>query len=164
MAALCQPRCTRAFSICHERGLLFIAVRGLLTAGASLAAENGFCCPMARGVFPDQGSNPVSPALTGGFLTTRQPGKSQFLCFEVREKWTGTLSRFSFCSLSDSGAKFLGEMESGTCRKWMEMNSLEKPPWVTECEREKPVSRARAGRPNRKTVHPQESRQGTGQR
>ena len=117
LAALGQPHCTWAFSICHERGPLFIAVSGLLTAVASLAAEHGFYCPMARGVFPDQGSNPVSPALAGGFLTTRQPGKSQFLCFEVREKRTGTLSRFSFCSLSDSGAKFLGGVERWDLQK-----------------------------------------------
>ena len=32
--------CARAFSSCGERGLLF-AVRGLLTAVASLAAEHG---------------------------------------------------------------------------------------------------------------------------
>ena len=33
--------CTWAFSSCGKRGLLFIAVRGLLTAVASLAAEHG---------------------------------------------------------------------------------------------------------------------------
>ena len=33
--------CTRAFSSCGERGLLFIAVRGLLTAVASLVVEHG---------------------------------------------------------------------------------------------------------------------------
>ena len=33
--------CTRAFSSCSERGLLFIVVRGLLTAMASLVAEHG---------------------------------------------------------------------------------------------------------------------------
>ena len=35
-------RCrTRAFSSCGERGLLFIAVHGLLIAVASLVAEHG---------------------------------------------------------------------------------------------------------------------------
>ena len=33
--------CTRAFSSCGEQGLLFVAVRGLLTAVASLVAEHG---------------------------------------------------------------------------------------------------------------------------
>ena len=33
--------CTRAFSSCGERGLLFIAVRGLLIEVASLVAEHG---------------------------------------------------------------------------------------------------------------------------
>ena len=38
LAALGLPCCTRAFSSCGERGLLFVAVRGLLIAVASL------CC------------------------------------------------------------------------------------------------------------------------
>ena len=33
--------CARAFSSCGERGLLFVAVRGLLIAVASLVAEYG---------------------------------------------------------------------------------------------------------------------------
>ena len=33
--------CTRAFSSCGERGLLFVAVRGLVIAVASLVAEHG---------------------------------------------------------------------------------------------------------------------------
>ena len=33
--------CARAFSSCSERGLLFVAVRGLLLAVASLVAEHG---------------------------------------------------------------------------------------------------------------------------
>ena len=33
--------CVRAFSSCSERGLLFIAVQGLLIAVASLVAEHG---------------------------------------------------------------------------------------------------------------------------
>ena len=33
--------CARAFSSCGERGLLFVAVHGLLTAVASLVAEHG---------------------------------------------------------------------------------------------------------------------------
>ena len=41
MAALGLCCCTRAFSSCGERGLLFVAVRGLLIAVASLVAEHG---------------------------------------------------------------------------------------------------------------------------
>ena len=40
-AALGLRCCTRAFSSCVERGLLFVAVRGLLIAVASLVAEHG---------------------------------------------------------------------------------------------------------------------------
>ena len=40
-AALGLRCCTRALSSCGERGLLFVAVRGLLMAVASLAVEHG---------------------------------------------------------------------------------------------------------------------------
>ena len=41
LAALGLRCCTRAFSSCGERGLLFIAVHGLLIAVASLIVEHG---------------------------------------------------------------------------------------------------------------------------
>ena len=41
LAALGLCCCVQAFSSCSERGLLFVAVRGLLTAVASLVAEHG---------------------------------------------------------------------------------------------------------------------------
>ena len=41
LAALGLPCCVRAFSSCGERGLLFVVVRGLLIAVASLVAEHG---------------------------------------------------------------------------------------------------------------------------
>ena len=41
MAVLGLRCCTRAFSSCGKRGLLFVAVRGLLIAVASLVAEHG---------------------------------------------------------------------------------------------------------------------------
>ena len=41
LAVLGLRCCARAFSSCGERGLLFIAVRGLLIALASLVAEHG---------------------------------------------------------------------------------------------------------------------------
>ena len=40
LAALGLHCCARAFSSCGERGLLLAAVRGLLTAVASLVAEH----------------------------------------------------------------------------------------------------------------------------
>ena len=63
----------RAFSSWGERGLLFVVVRRLLIAVASLVAEHrlqwlqcgdsvvvahGLSCSAAYGIFPDQGSNP----------------------------------------------------------------------------------------------------------
>ena len=41
LAALGLHCCTRAFSSCGEGGLLFVAVRGLLIAVASLVVEHG---------------------------------------------------------------------------------------------------------------------------
>ena len=41
LAALGIRGCARAFSSCCEQGLLFVAVRGLLIAVASLVAEHG---------------------------------------------------------------------------------------------------------------------------
>ena len=41
LAALCLRCCAWAFSSCLERGLLFVAVHGLLIAVASLVAEHG---------------------------------------------------------------------------------------------------------------------------
>ena len=41
LAALGLRCCARAFSSCGERGLLLVAVRGLLIVVASLVAEHG---------------------------------------------------------------------------------------------------------------------------
>ena len=41
LAALGLRCCTQAFSSCGERGLLFIVLRGLLIAVASLVVEHG---------------------------------------------------------------------------------------------------------------------------
>ena len=41
LAVLGLRCCTQAFSSCGERGLLFVAVRGLLIAVASLVVEQG---------------------------------------------------------------------------------------------------------------------------
>ena len=41
MSVLGLRCCTQALSSCGERGLLFVVVRGLLTAVASLVVEHG---------------------------------------------------------------------------------------------------------------------------
>ena len=41
LSVLGSRLCARAFSSCGEQGLLFVAVRGLLIAVASLVAEHG---------------------------------------------------------------------------------------------------------------------------
>ena len=48
--------CSWAFSSCRERGLLFIVVPGLFSAG-SVVVVHGLSCSGACGTFPDQGSN-----------------------------------------------------------------------------------------------------------
>ena len=73
--------CARAFSSCRERGLLSVAVRGLLLLRSMDSRVCGFReswhmslarrCPKACGILvPGSGIQPMSPALTGGFLTT----------------------------------------------------------------------------------------------
>ena len=81
--------CVWAFSNCSDRwGLLFVAVRRLPIAVASLVLEHrlrgaqasvvvwcGLSCSVACGIFLE-GVEPVSPALAGGVLTTGPPGKA----------------------------------------------------------------------------------------
>ena len=46
---------------------------------SSVVRVHGLSCSVAWGIFLDQGFEPVSPALAGGFLTTVPPGKPQDL-------------------------------------------------------------------------------------
>ena len=57
---------------------LFLAVLGLhCSVRAQQSWRMGLSCPVARGTLvPRPGIEPVSPALEGGFLTARPPGKS----------------------------------------------------------------------------------------
>ena len=48
--------CSWAFSSCRERGLLFIVVPGLFSAGSGVVLH-GLSCSGACGTSPDQGSN-----------------------------------------------------------------------------------------------------------
>ena len=70
LAVLGFHYCTRTFSSCDEQGLLFAVVLGLLIAVASLVVEHrlestwvsgveacGLSCPLACGIFLDQGLN-----------------------------------------------------------------------------------------------------------
>ena len=110
LAALGLLCCTKDFSSCSERGLLFIPVFGLLIAVASLVVEQGIrasvvaarrfhscdlrvleCGPSncgtwawllySMGVLLGPGIEPVSPASAGGFLSTAPPGKSRSSLF-----------------------------------------------------------------------------------
>ena len=96
LAALGLCCCAWAFSSCGEWGLLFVAVHGLLIVVASLCggaqalgaqASVVVACGLTScgsrawllcGMWdlPGPGTEPVSPALAGGFLTTAPPGKS----------------------------------------------------------------------------------------
>ena len=90
--------CARAFSSCGKQGPLFIAVRGLLTIVASLAAEHrlqtsrlsscGSRAQLLCGMWdlPRPGLESVSPALAGRFSTTAPPGKPRILAFFVTQK------------------------------------------------------------------------------
>ena len=110
LAALGLRCCTRAFSNCSERGLLFVAVLGLLIAVASLVVEHGlWVCGLSNygsqalecrlsscgarayllcGMWdlPRPGLEPVSPALAGRFLTTVPPGKSLICLIDERQQ------------------------------------------------------------------------------
>ena len=67
MAVLGFRFCARAFSSCGKWGPLFITVRGPLLLrstssrrAGSVVVAHGPSCSVARGIFPDQGSNPCS--------------------------------------------------------------------------------------------------------
>ena len=74
-------------SSCRERGPPLVAAHGLLLPLASLAAERSWrarglpCCGAqayllcGTWALPRPGTEPVSPALAGGFLTARPSGK-----------------------------------------------------------------------------------------
>ena len=53
---------------------------------ASLVVVHGLSCSAACGIFPDQGIEPVSPALAGGFLSVASPGKpySSLLILDIQ--------------------------------------------------------------------------------
>ena len=87
--------CARAFSSCGERGPLFIVVCGPLTVAASLVAEHRLQTrrlsncgsrasrSAARGIFPDQGSNPCPLHWQADSQPLRQQGRPKVLSLSV---------------------------------------------------------------------------------
>ena len=80
MVALGLCCCEQAFSSCGERGPLCCSVRASHCSGFSCCGARalGAWAQLLRGMWdlPGPGLKPLSPALTGGFLTTAPPGKS----------------------------------------------------------------------------------------
>ena len=62
-----SSRCSTWLSRCGSRAL----------SSGSVVVAHGFSFSEAREVFPGQGSEPMSPALAGGFLSPVPPGKSE---------------------------------------------------------------------------------------
>ena len=61
-----------------------------------MVVAHGLNCSAARGIFPDQGWNPMSPALAGGFFTlyTESPGKPWLDFFFFPRKIPGCFTLF----------------------------------------------------------------------
>ena len=93
----------QAFSSCCEQGLPFVVVHGLLIAVTSVVEDRlwalglsscGTRAYLPRGTWdlPGPESEPMSPALVGGFLTTGLRGKVLNKNFKLQ---TRTKKRFS---------------------------------------------------------------------
>ena len=93
---------------------VFIAAHRLflvVTSGRySLAVVHGLSCPTACEIFPDQRlkTEPLSPVLAGGFLSTGPPGKST--C-----RFVGSLCAFPTYLISCSAnSSYLSSLELGS--------------------------------------------------
>ena len=81
-AAACGLSLIEASGGCSAGRLHGSSPRWLLSCRArardvdSGVMARGLSCPLARGIFPRQGSDSRPPTLTGRFLTTGLPGKS----------------------------------------------------------------------------------------
>ena len=56
-------------------------VTGTTAQAESVVAAHKLSCSEARGIFPDQGVEHMSPALAGGFLSIVLPGESSSSIF-----------------------------------------------------------------------------------
>ena len=91
-----------------------IAAPGLWSTG-SIVVAHGLSCPAACGIFPDQGSNPVSPALADRFFTAEPPGKPwqfYFVFTYLWLCWVFCCCMQTFSSCSELGLLF---MEASHC-------------------------------------------------
>ena len=108
-----------------SRGYSLVAVHRLLIAVASLVAEHGLqstqpsavvayglSCLVTCGIFLDQGLNPASPTLSGGFLTTGPPGRSQSRYTLFGSKWWW-LAQFLCSSWHRARLHFLVSLATG---------------------------------------------------
>ena len=79
---------------------LLLQSMGSRRAG-SVVVAHGPSCSAACGIFPDQGSKPVSPALAGRFSTTVPPGKPSnlFLQAGLKNNSMFNLSTYLVCAL-----------------------------------------------------------------
>ena len=95
MAVLGLRFCARAFSSCGKWGPLFIAVRGPLSRplllrstgsrrAGSVVVVHGPSCSAARGIFPDQGSNPCPLHWQADSQPLRHQGSPEIGLFKGR--------------------------------------------------------------------------------
>ena len=128
LAVLGLRCCTRAFSSCGEGATLcrgawashcggFSCCRArALGTRASVVVTHGLSCPVACGIFPNQGTN---PALAGGFLTTAPLGKPLPLCVY----WVS--SRFYWLPNSNNYFPMLFEIVVCALRRQQKRNNLQ---------------------------------------
>ena len=123
LAVLRLHCCAQASSSCSESGPLsssgvwasyysgFSCCRAQASGHmGSVVVASRLSCPMACGNFLDQGSNPMSPALAGGFLTTGPPGKSgmEFTDTEHHDPYQHLLQLLAQTHCMMEGQKRLG--------------------------------------------------------
>ena len=70
-------------------------VPGLQNPG-SVVGTQGLGRSVACGIFPNQGSKSLSPALAGGFLSTLPPGKAPLWTL-IKSSWGSRLGRKAYC-------------------------------------------------------------------
>ena len=73
---------------------------------ASVVVTLGLSCSVACAIFPDQGSNPVSPAVAGEFLTTGPQGKPCVHFSSIFFSFIFSLSNFCCLMLTFSDSFF----------------------------------------------------------